>query len=85
MLKKYSSLPCFNVLSRNAGIIAIVNSKDDNLCQFSSFNYEIQVKNSEVTKNSLFFLKLFKTHSLSYARQHRVKWMKGIRNFLPKH
>ena len=61
---KYLSKPCFYVLSRNAGIIAIVDPNDNNLVNISSFNYE--VKNHEATESLVFFL-LFKTHSLSYA------------------
>ena len=41
------------MLSRNAGIIALVDSNDNNLCQYSSFNYEI--KEYEATESLEFF------------------------------
>ena len=41
MLKVFQ-FALFNVLSRNAGIIAIVNSNDDNLVNFLVLTYEIK-------------------------------------------
>ena len=58
--------------------IDIVDSKDDNFVNIFSFNNEI--KDYEATE-SLVFLKLVQNALLSYARQHRVKRIKGIWKF----